>query len=459
MLDEPVAALDPLARREFLQGLMEAVAEEGLTVLLSSHLVAELERVCDYLVILAAGGVQLAGSIEEILRLAQAVVRPSERHSACRRVHSVIHESHTERQTTLLVRLTGASPTPPGASTRWDWRRSCSPISASRPCKRPRPGRTGAGVVIWLTWRQQRTETLIAALLLALVAALLVPTGLHLSSVYESEGVAACLTDPSAACREKIGSYLERWDGAELRRLAQPRTRPDRRAARTPFVLEFERGTFGWPGRKHHPRRWLAARLTLIAGAAIAASLVLTLLMTWWRRPLDEVDGRFTDGFDLEGLVPSAYTLFAAALVVALGVVLRRTAAAIGLAFVLFIAFRIGIANWARPNYQAPLDGSFAGAPGPELRRLGLPPGRRVPPRRRTATGSLGTRRVPLRPGAGQGRRRRLPRRARHRVLRAHHLPPRKPLLALPGNRGDHVCGDGPRPACVLGLVDPRRIS
>ena len=122
----------------------------------------------------------------------------------------------------------------------------------------------------------------------------------------------------------------------------------------------------GWPGRRASRDRWLAARLTLIAGAAIAASL-LTLLMTWWRRPLDEVDGRFTDGFDLEGLVPSAYTLFAAALVVALGVVLRRTAAAIGLAFVLFIAFRIGIANWARPNYQAPLDGSFAGAPGPEL--------------------------------------------------------------------------------------------
>jgi ABC-2 type transport system ATP-binding protein len=57
VLDEPVAALDPLARREFLQGLMEAVADEGLTVLLSSHIVAELERVCDYLVILAAGGV------------------------------------------------------------------------------------------------------------------------------------------------------------------------------------------------------------------------------------------------------------------------------------------------------------------------------------------------------------------------------------------------------------------
>ena len=108
--------------------------------------------------------------------------------------------------------------------------------------------------MIWLTWRQQRTETLIAALLLALVAALLVPTGLHLSSVYESEGVAACLTDPSAACREKIGSYLERWDpvlsfGGWLNLV--PGLIGALLAA--PFVLEFERGTFGWPGRRASP--------------------------------------------------------------------------------------------------------------------------------------------------------------------------------------------------------------
>ena len=223
--------------------------------------------------------------------------------------------------------------------------------------------------MIWLTWRQQRTETLIAALLLALVAALLVPTGLHLSSVYESEGIAACLTDQSAGCREKIGSYLERWNSA-LSFGGWLNLVPGLIGAllAAPFVLEFERGTFRLAWTQSITRsRWLAARLTLIVGAAIAASLLLTLLLTWWRRPLDEVNGRFTDGFDLEGLVPTAYTLFAAALVIALGVVLRRTAAAIGLAFVLFIAFRLGIANWARPNYQAPIDQTFAGAPGPEL--------------------------------------------------------------------------------------------
>src|SRR5262249_24759213 len=58
-LDEPVASLDPLARREFLRGLMEAVAEHGVSVVLSSHLVADLERVCDYLVVLVASRVRV----------------------------------------------------------------------------------------------------------------------------------------------------------------------------------------------------------------------------------------------------------------------------------------------------------------------------------------------------------------------------------------------------------------
>jgi ABC-2 type transport system ATP-binding protein len=107
VLDEPVAALDPLARREFLQSLMEAVAEGGLTVVLSSHIVAELERVCDYLVILSAGGVQLAGSIDEILGSHRLLTGPRRSPAAIARVHAVIQERHTERQSTLLVRTNG----------------------------------------------------------------------------------------------------------------------------------------------------------------------------------------------------------------------------------------------------------------------------------------------------------------------------------------------------------------
>jgi ABC-2 type transport system ATP-binding protein len=107
VLDEPVASLDPLARREFLNGLMEAVSETGLTVILSSHIVAELERVCDHLVILAQARAELAGPIDEILAGHRLLTGPRTEAGAVARMHDVIRERHTERQTTLLVRADG----------------------------------------------------------------------------------------------------------------------------------------------------------------------------------------------------------------------------------------------------------------------------------------------------------------------------------------------------------------
>jgi ABC-2 type transport system ATP-binding protein len=107
LLDEPVASLDPLARREFLQSVMEEVAETGMTVILSSHLVADLERVCDHLVILAAGRTQLVGPIEEILAAHRLLTGPRSEAADVARRHDVVRQSHTERQTTLLVRSNG----------------------------------------------------------------------------------------------------------------------------------------------------------------------------------------------------------------------------------------------------------------------------------------------------------------------------------------------------------------
>jgi ABC-2 type transport system ATP-binding protein len=104
VLDEPVAALDPLARREFMQSVMEAVAESGVTVILSSHIVADLERVCDHLVILSTAEVQLAGDIEGIVARHRVLTGPRADPPA---VHEVIRASHTPRQTTLLVRANG----------------------------------------------------------------------------------------------------------------------------------------------------------------------------------------------------------------------------------------------------------------------------------------------------------------------------------------------------------------
>jgi ABC-2 type transport system ATP-binding protein len=107
LLDEPVAALDPLARREFLQSVLEAVAERDLTVVLSSHILADLERVCDHLVILAAGRTQLAGSIGEIVASHRLLTGPRAEAADVARMHEVVRESHAERQTTLLVRANG----------------------------------------------------------------------------------------------------------------------------------------------------------------------------------------------------------------------------------------------------------------------------------------------------------------------------------------------------------------
>jgi ABC-2 type transport system ATP-binding protein len=107
LLDEPVASLDPLARREFLQGLMEAVAEQRLSVVLSSHLVADLERVCDYLVVLVASRVRVAGEVGDLLAAHRRLAGPRRDPGSLPAGQEVITESHTDKQTSLLVRTDG----------------------------------------------------------------------------------------------------------------------------------------------------------------------------------------------------------------------------------------------------------------------------------------------------------------------------------------------------------------
>jgi ABC-2 type transport system ATP-binding protein len=104
ILDEPVASLDPLARREFLQDLMQAIAENDLSVVLSSHLIADLERVCDYLIVLVGSRVRAAGPVEDLLATHHLLTGPRRDEAALPAGQQVIWASHTDRQTTLLVR-------------------------------------------------------------------------------------------------------------------------------------------------------------------------------------------------------------------------------------------------------------------------------------------------------------------------------------------------------------------
>ncbi len=114
LLDEPVAGLDPLARREFLQDLMAAVAEDNISIVLSSHIVSELERTCDYLVIVGEGQIQVAGEIDNLLSEHRVMVGPR-LGPEIESDPTVIRVTHTERQTTLLVRTDGRA-----ASSEWE---------------------------------------------------------------------------------------------------------------------------------------------------------------------------------------------------------------------------------------------------------------------------------------------------------------------------------------------------
>jgi len=104
ILDEPLASLDPLARREFLRSLMEIVAAQRISVVLTSHLIADLERVCDYLAVLVASRVQVAGEVSELLSSHHRLSGPRRDARSLPANQEVIEENHTGKQSTFLVR-------------------------------------------------------------------------------------------------------------------------------------------------------------------------------------------------------------------------------------------------------------------------------------------------------------------------------------------------------------------
>src|ERR1035437_4082598 len=108
LLDEPVSRLDPLARVRFLSTLMDVVASEGTTVVVSSHVLSDLERVCDFVIILSASRVQVAQDIDELLATHRILIGVQGAAASSGSIGTVIRSSQIDRQTTLLVR--GSSP-------------------------------------------------------------------------------------------------------------------------------------------------------------------------------------------------------------------------------------------------------------------------------------------------------------------------------------------------------------
>lgn len=113
LLDEPLASLDPLARREFLSALMDAVAEAPMTVIISSHLIADLERVCDHLMVLRSGRVTTLGATDDLVATHKMLIGPPQRRRPrIAGVERIVSASKSQRQIQLLVRTSGDIPDP-----------------------------------------------------------------------------------------------------------------------------------------------------------------------------------------------------------------------------------------------------------------------------------------------------------------------------------------------------------
>ncbi len=225
--------------------------------------------------------------------------------------------------------------------------------------------------MIWLTWRQQRLETLIGAALAFMVTVLIIRTGLDLRSAYSTLRIGSCLgqqhlQDP--ACQNVLSTFQDKILG--LSNLSTSLTFLPLLVGvllAAPMALEMEQGTFRLAWTQSVTRSsWLRVRLTLLIAAAALFGLGMGALLTWWRWPADQVQGRFvTNAFDLEGPVFASYTLFALALGLTVGAMIRRTVPTIGLTLVTFLGIRFGIESWIRPHYIPPIQTAWFSGPPP----------------------------------------------------------------------------------------------
>ena len=184
VLDEPVSSLDPIARLEFMRDVMAATADTGLTVLIASHVVSELERLCDWLIVLTAGHVQLAGPVDDLLAAHSLLTVPRATRDA-ELPGRCIHRTDSDRHSTALIR---ADPAGLAALEHPGWQ--ADPVGfeqlvlayLQRPparggARRSCPGRgaaradhEGGNAMIWVSWRQHRSQAIACLGLLGILA-------------------------------------------------------------------------------------------------------------------------------------------------------------------------------------------------------------------------------------------------------------------------------------------------
>jgi hypothetical protein len=205
--------------------------------------------------------------------------------------------------------------------------------------------------MIWVAWRQFRTQALVTLGLLAALAVLVLVTGVHLRGIYDSLGGAHC-SAPNVDCSALTAhdQVLANVLGPAL--LAIPALLGMFWGA--PLVArELESGTYrlAWT-QSLTRRRWLSVRVALVGGAVLAVAGFATWLVSWWFAPLDAVNvNRFDPSvFTARGIVAIGYAGFAFALGVGTGALMRRTLPAMAATLLGFAAARIAFTVWVRPH-------------------------------------------------------------------------------------------------------------
>jgi hypothetical protein len=200
--------------------------------------------------------------------------------------------------------------------------------------------------VIWVTWQQHRLQALVGGVSLALLAVFVLVTGQHMRSEYRQLGVASCLstTAPlSARCADIVTTFQQDYGTTATLLLLL--------FILTPLVVgiligaplvarEVEQGTYLLAWTQGITRRqWLVVKVAAILATAVLAWAGMTLLVSWWRVPLDHLESPLAPlTFDVEGLVPVTSMILALCLAIAAGTVLRRTILAIAVTIVIYLA-------------------------------------------------------------------------------------------------------------------------
>jgi hypothetical protein len=224
----------------------------------------------------------------------------------------------------------------------------------------------------WVVWRQGRSENVVVIALLAAVALLLLLTGAHMRSVFDANGLASCsgaaaVPTPPPSCSIIVQDFQSRFDS--LNALAPWFGMTSGLIGvllATPFVLELDQGTYrlAWT-QSLTPKRWLTTRVGWLVLGSLTSGVVLIVLGTWWRQPLDALAGRVSpDQFDLEGVLPIAYTLLAASAVLAIGTVTRRTGLAVAGGFGAYLVARL-LSPTLRQHLIAPIHSLSPGTSAP----------------------------------------------------------------------------------------------